>query len=273
MYLCIDVGGTKTLIANVDDQGIIIDQIKFPTPQKFIEFIPDLKEALQKLTDYDYLAIGIGVPATKLNRQVGAIVESAHLPLWRHSPLKEVLESNFHLPVAIENDAKLAALSESMLRKHFSRLLYVTVSTGIGYGLVVDNKIDQNIGDGGGSLIILEHHGKYLPWEDFAAGSAIVKIYDQRAEEITDPKIWEQIAKNLALGLIELIAVTEPDVIVLGGSVGAFLDNYKQPLIEYMSKYQTPLNKIPPIETAKRPNEAVVYGAYDLAKSLYPFKS
>lgn len=271
MYLCIDVGGTKTLVASVDDNGVITDQIRFETPQNYEDFLVKLADSVKELNVSDYVALGIGIPATDLDRDRGIGVNFAHLT-WKKVPIRANLEDLFKLPVALENDAKLAGLSESMLRKNKKRLLYVTVSTGIGYSLIVNNKIDPNIGDGGGSLLVLEYKGQYLPWEDFAAGSAIVKIFGRKAEDIFDKPTWKSISKNLSLGLIELVAVTEPDVIVLGGSVGAFLERYLDQLKEAMAAYETPLFKIPNIEQAIRPNEAVIFGAFDLASSIHNSK-
>lgn len=269
MYLGIDVGGTKTLTAVLDDSGVITESNRFPTPQNYDMFLRQLADSVASFTTKEFLAVGIGVPATAMNRDRG-IAESFSNLSWHDVPIISDIEKLTGCPVAMENDAKLAGLSESMLRDPM-HLLYLTISTGIGYGLIIDRHIDPNVGDSGGRLIMLEHNSKLVPWESFASGRAIVQTYGRQAKDITDKATWEAISRNIAQGLIELIAVTEPDMVVVGGSVGVYLDRFDEPLTKYLKEVETPLFKIPPVEAAKRPEEAVVYGCYDYAKEIFSF--
>jgi glucokinase len=63
--------------------------------------------------------------------------------------------------------------------------------------------------------------------------------------------------------------MTQPEVIVIGGSVGSYFDRYGSLLAEEIRKYEMPLVKLPRLLQAQRPEQAVVYGCYDLAKQLY----
>ncbi len=267
MFLGIDVGGTKTIAAVLEDNGVITESQRFPTPQNYQQFINKLATIVALFSTKDFKATGIGIPATRINRKDGIAMSFANLD-WHDEPIQIDIERLVGSPVAIENDAKLAGLSESMLRKPM-RLLYLTVSTGIGYSLIVNRKIDPNIGDSGGRLLLFEHGGKLVPWERFASGKAIVEIFGKQAKEIEDPETWDKIARNIMQGLIELIAVTEPDLVVVGGSVGGYLDRFIKPLTKYLKGLETPLLKMPKVEAAKRPEEAVVYGCYDYAKEVF----
>ncbi len=267
MYLGIDVGGTKTLAAVLDDSGVIQESKKFPTPQNYDVFLSQLANTIDSFTTKEYIAVGIGVPATTINRDLGIAKSFSNLA-WHNVPIISDLEKLTRSPVAMENDAKLAGLSESMLRQP-TRLLYLTISTGIGYSLVVNRRIDPNIGDSGGRLLIFEHESRLIPWENFASGRAIVQTYGKQAKDITDNDTWEVISRNIAQGLIELIAITEPNVVVIGGSVGVYLDRFLEPLTKNLKSLETPLFKTPAVEAAKRPEEAVVYGCYDYAKDMF----
>jgi len=87
---------------------------------------------------------------------------------WKNVPIQSDLSKKLGCRVVIENDAKLAGLSESMLvSKEFKKVLYIAIGTGIGFALIVNRTIDTAVGDGGGQMIILEHDGKYQPWEAF----------------------------------------------------------------------------------------------------------
>ncbi len=268
MYLGIDVGGTKTLVASLENDGVIKESRKFPTPQDYQEFLKELERNITQLNAKEFKAIGVGIPATSIYREEGIALTFSNLG-WRHVYVQQDIEQLTNCPTAVENDAKLAGLSESMLRPDIHKLVYVTVSTGIGYSLITEQKIDPNIGDGGGSLLLLEHKGKLVPWESFASGKAIVETFGKMAKDINDTEVWQKIARNISLGLIELVAMAEPEVIVIGGSVGVYLNRFIEPLNTEMRTHETPLVKMPTIEAAIRPEEAVVYGCYDYAKQVY----
>ncbi|MGH7234345.1 MAG: ROK family protein [Candidatus Saccharimonadales bacterium] len=267
MFLGIDVGGTKTIAAVLDNNGVITESQRFPTPQNYQEFLSKLADVVDSFTTKDFEAVGVGIPAVRIDRKSGTAKSFANLD-WHNEPIQADIERIVKSPVTIENDAKLAGLSESMLREPM-RLLYLTVSTGIGYSLIVNRKIDSNIGDSGGRLLLFEHGGKLVPWERFASGRAIVEMFGKQAKDIKDAETWDKIARNIMQGLIELIAVTEPDLVVVGGSVGGYLDRFIKPLTKYLRGLETPLLKMPKVEEAKRPDEAVVYGCYDYAKEVF----
>ncbi len=269
MYLGVDIGGTKTLVAVLDANGVITERAKFPTSPNYDDFLKELAATVATFTTQDYAAAGLAMPVTVFNRELGVGVGFGNLP-WKNVPIHNDVERIVGCPVAIENDAKLGGLSEAlMLKDTYHRVLYVTVSTGIGISLIVNGKIDPNFGDGGGRAMMFEHDGKVVPWESFASGRAIVERYGKRAVDITDEATWRHIARDLSLGFLEMIAMFQPDVIVVGGSVGTYFDRYGKFLSEAMQQYHLPLVPIPPIKGAQRAEEAVVYGCYDLAKETY----
>ncbi|HET9098057.1 MAG TPA: ROK family protein [Candidatus Saccharimonadales bacterium] len=270
MYVGIDIGGTKTLIAVLDENGVIVEQQKIPTNPDYDTFLSELENVLASFKNKEFAAGGIGLPATVLDREHGRAKFFGNLP-WKNIPIHTDMERLCGCPVAIENDAKLAALSEYMLLKDkFGVVLYVTISTGIGYGLVNKARIDTDIGDGGGRTILLEHHGKMTPWEDFASGRAIVERFGKLAKDIDDSATWKIISHDLAKGFIELIAVTQPEAIVIGGSVGQYFGKFKKFLEEDIKQYHVPLIKLPVLLQAQRPELAVAYGCYDIAKQTFP---
>ena len=268
MYLGIDIGGTKTLVATLDDSGVIQERCRFPTPKDFEDFTTTLATTVASLTTSEFVACGVGFPG-RLDREHGMGIAAGNLP-WRNIDLRSTVKKIAHCPVVVENDAKLAALSEAMLlKKEYNRVLYVTISTGIGIGLVADQSIEPALEDAEGGLMLLEHKGKLQKWETFASGHAIKRRFGKLASQITDEPTWRIIAKDIAVGLIDLITVLQPEVIVLGGGVATYYDRFKKPLTEILHTYETPLVPIPPIRQAARPEDAVVYGCYDLAKSRY----
>jgi predicted NBD/HSP70 family sugar kinase len=269
MYVGVDVGGSKTLIAALNEHGEILESVKFPTPPIYKNFLLEVRHTLAHMEKKDFKAGGAGIPVTNFNRDTGRAINFGNLP-WHNVLVQHDLEKIFKCPFVVNNDAKMASLSESMLLKDkYRRVLYVTISTGIGYALTVDCKLDDNIGDAGGRTIMLEHKGKLQAWETFASGKAIVARYGKRAEDIHDDETWKKIVRELTLGFLELIAIMQPDVIVVGGSVGNYFERYKDFLEAELKRYETPLLPIPTLRKAGRPEEAVVFGCYDLAKAAF----
>jgi len=266
MYGAVDIGGTKTLIAVFDKDGTVIEKIKFLTPKEYPDFSKELAVNVAKLSTKDFQKTVVAIPGTP-DRERGIGLIFGNLP-WVNVPVEEDVEKIMNCPVRIENDSKLAAISEAVqLKGEFRKVLYITVSTGISGGLVVDGTLDPALQDIEPGKMTLEHQGRFEQWEDFASGRAIYAKYGKKAEEITDAEIWYVIARNLAVGINTLIATLHPDVIVIGGGVGVHLEKFQDRLEEQLKIYEHPMNPVPPIRKAIRAEEAVIYGCFELAKS------
>jgi predicted NBD/HSP70 family sugar kinase len=267
MFLGVDIGGTKTLVAVLNNDGVIRESVKFPTPKTYLEFLKDLAITVASLSTKEFVAAGVAAPG-RIDREHGVALAFGNLP-WRDVPLKRDVHRIVHCPVVIDNDANLAGLAEAMLLPEYNTVLYVTVSTGIGTGIITHRKIDPELADSEGGEILLEHKGRLQKWEDFASGRAIVRRFGKRASDITDEKTWKIISRDIAVGLFDLITFIQPDVVVLGGGVGTHFDSFDDHLSKEIARFATPITPIPPIRRAQRPEEAVVYGCYYLAKSVY----
>jgi glucokinase len=269
MYVGVDVGATKTLVAVLNNDGVIKEKVKILTPRRYDHFLLELRHLRVHLDHKDFRAGGIGIPAIKIDRKHGRAAAYGNLP-WKNTNVLYDMERIFDCPFVVENDAKMAGLSEAMLLKgRYSKVAYITLSTGVGFALIVDQVIDVNIGDGGGRLIEVEHRGQKVALDDFASGRAIVERYGKQASDIQDQATWQKICRDIAHGILPLIAVMEPEVVVIGGSVGTYFDRYGDLLAKELKKYELPLSKTPVLCQAQRPEEAVVYGCYDLAKQVY----
>lgn len=264
MYGGVDIGGTKTIVAVIDSCGEIVEKFRFLTPASYDEFLDQLREAIRSLHTKDFRAASVAVPG-RVNRKHGIGEAFGNLP-WHHVPIGPDVEQIFNCPVSIENDANLGGLSESMLLPKDRRVLYVTISTGIGTGFIYKQSISPDLADSEGGHMLIEHHGRRVAWEDFASGQAIVKRFGKRAEDITDTATWHRIAHDLALGFIELIAIAQPDIIVIGGGVGHYFEHFRSFLLDDLKRYASPLVTMPTIQEAKRPDDAVLYGCYELAR-------
>ena len=265
MYLAVDIGGTKTLLAAFTQSGKIHASRKFDTPKIYAQFLKLLAENVAAL-DCDFLSGVVAAPG-KINRDNGVVLAFGNLD-WKNIPLRDDVEDIAHCPMHVENDTKLAGLSEAIyIKDEFKKVLYITISTGINSALIVNGVIDKDLIDSESGDMLFEYEGKLQKWESFASGRAIVQKYGKRASEITSKKDWVVISRNIAVGLINLIAVIQPDIIVIGGGVGSHFKKFQAPLHDRLKKLELPLVPIPPVRGARRPEEAVIFGCYYLAKS------
>lgn len=255
-------------MALFSNSGAIQEEFRFLTPSRYSNFLLELRHFFHTYKNKDFQAAGVGVPGL-LDRASGRAFYFGNLP-WRNVNIQSDIEKICNCPVVIENDAKVAGLYEAtLLKDKFKSVLYITISTGIGTALVVNGTIDINVGDAGGHDIILEHKGKNMPWESFVSGKAIKNTYGKLAKDITDERTWQQISRDLAKGFIHLIAIMEPEAIVIGGSVGTYFSRYDKLLEKEIKKYHLPMVTMPKLLKAQSPEEAVIYGCYKLAQQAY----
>lgn len=265
-YLGVDVGGSKTLVALFSDDGVIQESTKFQTPQNYPEFINTLGKSLETFKAKQFSAVAIALPG-RIDRKNGIGISLGNLP-WKNFPILADAERLTKSSVFIENDANLGGLSEAkLIDDKFHKILYLTVSTGIGGGIIVDRELSRDFIDFEPGQMLFEHNGVTQKWEEFASGRAIVRDFGKRAEDITDLNVWRKIVANLSLGILDLIATVEPDLIIIGGGVGTYFDRFGDLLVEQINRYNNPLTPIPPIRGATRSETAVVYGCYELAKA------
>lgn len=267
-YLAIDVGATKTLLALFSEEGKLEYEQKIQTDNKYELFLKDLRSCLQQneFKNAKITAVCCAIPG-KVDRQNGIGETFGNLP-WHDAPIRLDLEKIVgRVPILIENDANLAGLFEAhLVHKKYKKVLYLTISTGIGDGIIIDDKIDSDFADSESGQMVLEHEGRLQKWEDFASGRAFRSKYGKKVAEVDNPFVWKQYSRSLAQGIGELIATLQPDVIIIGGGVGAHLEKFQPYLEQELQKYHNNMVPIPPIIKADKAEEAVIYGCYEFIR-------
>lgn len=261
MLVTVDTGGTKTLVASFSEDGVLGQQIKFETPKKSADYVALLRETLlEEYSGKPVEAIVVGMPGIIKD---GVAVWCQNLG-WKNFDVKAALKDVLpNAPILVENDANLAGLAETRALKNIPALsLYVTVSTGIGTGFVSYGKIDPSLrlSEGGRSLV--EFDGTVREWESFASGRAIYEAYGKYARDITSKRTWYQIADRISRGFLAVIPILQPDVIIIGGSIGTYFDQYADALRGLLKEKLPAHIPTPRIVQAIHPEQAVIYGCY-----------
>lgn len=265
MIITIDTGGTKTLISSFSIAGKIGEQTKFPTPRKYSQYIKELKQVLKdSYKDEDVTAIAVALPGTFIN---DIAVWCANLG-WTDVDIKKELATIYpDVPVFVNNDANLAGLFETRALKPMpTSSLYVTVSTGIGTGFITDGHINKGLERSEGGHALIEYDGLVQQWEKFASGKAIYETYGLYAKDIKSKKIWYEVADRISRGFLAVIPIIQPDVIIIGGSIGTHFKNYNTTLAKLIDERLPKNMPRPKIIQARYPEHAVIYGGYEYAK-------
>ena len=253
MIGAVDIGGTKIATGLVDEDGRVIGRAAFPTltagpTGALSRIVTSLRDACRR---GGVSLSGVGIACTGLVDPAGGTVGKADLlPGWEGLDLVGPLKDEFRVPVTLENDADAAALAEAHwgVGRGSTRFLYVTVSTGIGGGLVLDGQLYRGVD---GSHPEIGHHvvdpsgprctcGARGCWEALASGPALVKWArdnvgpdnplpdDLSAEDLCrraergDPLALRALDREgyyLGLGLSNLMTILCPDKIALGGGL------------------------------------------------------
>ena len=157
----IDIGGTKLATVVADGTGTILKKIRKPTsaergPHHAVESLLEMVGETIRLAELKRENIsGIGVSCGgPLDTKTGVVYSPPNLPGWDAFPLKESIEAEFHVPTIIENDANASALAEWRFGggRGYNYVLYMTMSTGIGGGIVANGQIYHGANDSAGEV-------------------------------------------------------------------------------------------------------------------------
>jgi predicted NBD/HSP70 family sugar kinase len=267
MYLGIDVGASKILFAVFEPGGKKVSEHKVKTPRDYQNFLAAIKQAVHvDLSSYHFSWACCGIPGW-IDFKKGVAVGFGNLP-WQNVPVKTDLQQQLtSINLLIHNDSKLAGLSEAVLvMDKYKKVLYMTISTGIGGGVIVDGKIAAGFENFEPGQMVFEYGGKPVQWEDIASGRTLKARYGKLASEINDPVIWQEYSKSLVIGFEDVLANVQPDVVIIGGGVGAHFEKFKSYLEEGLKQINNPLVPTPPLLKAQRSEEAVIYGCYEYIK-------
>lgn len=270
MYVGIDVGASYTRYALFKSNGEITARKKLATSHDYRTFINDLVENIKLLIETNEPTSIVIATQGRFDYNTNIIKSFGNID-WTNIPLQRDISTHFSCPVFTNNDCNVAAIGESTVGagKGYSTVLYLTLSTGIGGGVVKDGVLDKVLAPSEPGFMIFPHNNQFLEWEEFASGKAFMEAYGKPASEIEDKDIWKDYARRLALGFAALLAIVQPDIIVVGGSVGAHLDKFKEYLVAELEEIKSHMWEIPPIVLASDPENAVINGCYALAKSIH----
>jgi glucokinase len=274
MLGAIDVGGTKLLAAVAGDDRRPGATVRRATrAERPVETLVEMLDEARRGEPLEGIALAVPGP---FDRAAGALVNPPNMPRsWWDLPLAADLGSRYGCPVILENDANCAALAEARAGAAAGcrSVVYFTVSTGIGSGVVVDGRPLTGRHDTEGGHQVLWpawlggppcHCGGHGCLETLASGLAIERRFGVAADRLEDPVAWEDVGRWLGLGVVNAIALHDPDTVVLGGGVCQAWDRF-WPSLSATVDAALFLQPRPPVVRAALGEDRNLWGALALA--------
>ena len=273
--LCgVDIGGTKYSVALINESGKILDKIYGSEHVRQSEdglvnvVVGKIKEILVRnnLQESDLPAIGIGF-AGHIRHRDGVVITTSNLKGFKNYPLREAFQSRFNIPVILDNDANAQAFGEYKFGagQGFDTLVFLTISTGIGAGIIINNKLYRGVtgtaGEFGHTIVEPEsdlvctcgNHGCLMA---YASGLALPYLFEKKLKEgkkskldlppdfilsdingqmlktgleMDDPVSKEIILEcgyYMGVGIYNIFQALNPPLIILGGGLTHWGDFY-----------------------------------------------
>ena len=286
MIITFDVGGTSIKYGVVEFKE---DEIHFLMKDEADTFggqgiLKTIEEKTQEaMQSYPIEGLAIST-AGRVDVETGTILLASNIPDYTGMCVKGLLEEKFHLPVWVENDVNSAALGETMYGagKNASSSFMVTIGTGIGGAIVLDQKVFHGFTGVAGEVCFMNVKGQ--DYQDLCSTTALVHKVEERTHEtglngriIFDrakagdaicKEVIEEICSDIVLGLNNCLCMVNPEVIILGGGIMS-QEEYLRPIMEkYLKKHVNPIIlKGTRLEFASLQNMAGMAGAAAFWKS------
>ena len=274
LIIALDLGGTQFRLALANDKGELLKRYSAPVkpddPEQTIEHIKNaISDLLSGINRATVRGMGVAI-AGLVTQDTGVLLMSPNLLAWYHTPIKAIFEQELKLPVRVGNDATLAALGEYTFGagKGCHDLVYITVSTGIGGGIIAGGKLllgasgfaaevgHMTIDINGprcncGNIGCLEMLASGTAIARFAAeriargeNSAISQLVDgdlskinaeivekaARAGDTVAKAVMDTAGTNLGVGVVNLVHIFNPELIIIGGGVSKSGDLIFEPV-------------------------------------------
>ena len=261
--VALDLGGTRCRVALVRRDGVVERKVEFLTPRAPSDGLSRLAEAVHAvMADAGPDAVcGLGAAvASPVDARTGTLRHPPNLPGWDGVCLKGEWAGGLGLPVYVGNDGNLAALGEHRFGagRGATDIIYLTLSTGIGGGVITGGRLMEGARGYGGELghISIDRNGPRCNcgnigcWEAIASGIAIARRARERLAagapsvlrdmtggaldrvdaalvaqaarngDAMSVALLEEVARDLAVGIVSLVHVFNPERIIIGGGVG-----------------------------------------------------
>jgi len=249
MVIGVDLGGTKVR-AGVAVAGKIKNQRQqlFKSQGTKKETLAQLIELIRSLMNPDVQGIGLGVPSV-IDTEKGIVFNVVNIPSWDRVPLKDILEAEFSIPVAVNNDVNCFILGEHRfgLLKGMKTVVGITSGTGLGSGIINNNELFQGINCGAGEIGLLSYREHNI--EYYASGNFFEALHGTTAIAAHDLAVsgdakalgwWQEFGRHMGQAIKTVVYCYDPEAIVIGGSVSKAFGLFEKAMLDSLEDFTFP---------------------------------
>ncbi|MCK5782150.1 MAG: ROK family protein [Flavobacteriales bacterium] len=209
------------------------------------EVLDQVIKAIKEVFDDEVKGIGIGVPSL-VDTENGIVYEVQHIPSWEEVHLKDILTDIFNVSIYVNNDANCFVVGEKYFGKAITKknAVGLVIGTGLGAGIIVDNKLYSGINCGAGEIGMMpykEHNIEY-----YVSSKSFLDKYEidfqsllERAKEGNKIalRIFEQFGEDIAMAIQITLFAYAPEIIILGGPTAIAYDFFKVSMMKELEKF------------------------------------
>ena len=251
MKIAIDLGGTNMRVGLVDG-ATVVDTVIEPCPAQEAEevVLAQLKRQIAQLITPEVSGIGVGVPSV-VDCQQGIVYNVANIPSWKEVRLKEILEQEFTVPVAVNNDANCFALGAWRYGEGLGTqdMVGLTIGTGIGSGIIIGGRLYNGVNTGAGEIGSLPF--KDVDYEFYCSSRFFSQLHGDtganfgRRAEAGDPEalaVWQEFGRNVGELIKAVLFTYAPEAIIIGGGIANAFPLYEQAMRQSLESFPYPAN-------------------------------
>lgn len=271
----IDLGATNLRVGLVENGTIsLLEKNPLPKDKSVISIINQMCDMIEKV-DEGATKIGIGVPSV-VDSDKGIVYDVQNIPGWEKVHLKDLLEEKTGKEVYLNNDANCFALGELFFGegKGKKNLVGLVMGTGFAGGIILDGKIYEGRNCGAGEFGMIPYKQSIL--EHYCSGQFFSKLVGVNGKEIyekalnDDPaskKLFQEFGTHVAQAIKIVLYTYDPESIVLGGSISATFDQFKEGFERELKSFGFP-NSLNHVEIAvSKTKQIAVLGAAALTEN------
>lgn len=242
----LDIGGTNMRLGLVKENVLQkIDTISIVDGNDKKATLDQLIGLIEHSFSNEIAAIGMGVPSV-VDLITGVIFDTVNIPSWKVVHLKAILEERFNIPVFINNDANCFAIGEKYfgLGRQADNMVGLISGTGTGAGIISNGKLVSGRNCGAGEFGMASYLDQN--YEYYCSGGTFKQTYGMEAFEAFEKakqgnvqalEIWNTYGKHFAALIKLILYTTDPELIVMGGSLSKAFDFYKKSMFENLNNF------------------------------------
>ena len=251
MKIGIDLGGTNMRVG-LTDGSTLVNSVIEPCPSKEAEevVINQLKRQIAQLMSEEVTSIGVGVPSV-VDCQQGIVYNVANIPSWKEVHLKEILEKEFNVPVAVNNDANCFALGVWKYGegKGTKDMVGLTMGTGIGSGIIINGKLYNGVNTGAGEIGSLPF--KDADYEFYCSSRFFSDLHGDtganfgkraQAGDAEAVAVWKEFGQNVGELIKAVLFTYAPEAIIIGGGIASAFSLFEAPMRASLESFPYPAN-------------------------------